>query len=53
MLTVLSIASRTVVKRPLTALSRSVDTLSAGRYDEAVLGTDGGDEIGAVARASG
>ena len=50
-LTVLSAASKAVVKTPLTGLARSVGALGAGRYDEAVPGTDGGDEIGAVARA--
>ncbi len=44
-------ASAALVKQPLTSLTRSVDKLSAGRYDEAVHGLEGGDEIGAIARA--
>jgi methyl-accepting chemotaxis protein len=47
----LFMASATLVKKPLTGLTRSVDKLSAGRYDEAVPGVEGGDEIGAIARA--
>ncbi len=47
----LFLASTTLVKRPLTGLTRSVDRLSAGQYDQAVPGVDGGDEIGAIARA--
>ena len=50
-LAALFLASATLVKKPLTGLTRSVDKLSAGRYDEAVPGIDGGDEIGAIARA--
>ncbi len=50
-LAALFLASATLVKTPLTGLTRSVDKLSAGRYDEAVPGVDGGDEIGAIARA--
>jgi methyl-accepting chemotaxis protein len=50
-LAALFLASATLVKKPLTGLTRSVDKLSAGRYDEAVPGADGGDEIGAIARA--
>ena len=50
-LAALFLASRTLVQAPLAGLTRSVDTLSAGRYDQAVPGIDGGDEIGAIARA--
>jgi methyl-accepting chemotaxis protein len=50
-LAALFFASAVLVKKPLTGLTRSVDKLSAGRYDEAVPGLDGGDEIGAIARA--
>ncbi|MET3664836.1 methyl-accepting chemotaxis protein [Caulobacter sp. 1776] len=50
-LAALFFASAALVKQPLTGLTRSVDKLSAGRYDEAVPGVDGGDEIGAIARA--
>ena len=50
-LAALFLASVTLVKTPLSGLTRSVDRLSAGRYDEAVPGVDGGDEIGAIARA--
>ncbi|WP_454717120.1 methyl-accepting chemotaxis protein [Caulobacter segnis] len=50
-LAALFFASAALVKKPLTGLTRSVDKLSAGRYDEAVPGVDGGDEIGAIARA--
>ena len=50
-LAALFLASAVLVKKPLTGLTRSVDKLSAGRYDEAVPGIDGGDEIGAIARA--
>jgi len=50
-LAALFFASAALVKTPLTGLTRSVDKLSAGRYDEAVPGVDGGDEIGAIARA--
>ncbi|MBO9708541.1 MAG: methyl-accepting chemotaxis protein [Caulobacter sp.] len=44
-------ASASLVRRPLADLTRSVDTLSAGRYDQPVPGTQGGDEIGVIARA--
>ncbi len=50
-LAALFFASAALVKKPLTGLTRSVDRLSAGRYDEPVPGIDGGDEIGAIARA--
>ena len=50
-LAALFFASAALVKKPLTGLTRSVDKLSAGRYDEAVPGVEGGDEIGAIARA--
>jgi methyl-accepting chemotaxis protein len=50
-LAALFFASATLVKRPLTGLTRTVDRLSAGRYDEPVPGIGGGDEIGAIARA--
>ncbi|MDB5456168.1 MAG: chemotaxis protein [Caulobacter sp.] len=40
-----------VVRRPLAGLTRSVTHLGAGRYDQPVAGTDGGDEIAALARA--
>jgi len=50
-LAALFFASAALVKKPLTGLTRSVDKLSAGRYDEAVPGIGGGDEIGAIARA--
>ncbi len=50
-LAALFIASRAMVRKPLAGLSRSVETLSAGRYDQPVSGTEGGDEIGDVARA--
>ena len=50
-LAALFFASATLVRKPLAGLTRSVDTLSAGRYDEAVSGIEGGDEIGAIARA--
>lgn len=47
----LAVTARAVVKKPLGGLSRSVEALSAGRYDQAVHGAEGSDEIGAVARA--
>ena len=47
----LAMTAKAVVKKPLGGLSRSVEALSAGRYDQAVHGTDSDDEIGAVARA--
>ncbi len=50
-LAALYLASRALVREPLAGLTRSVDTLSAGRYDQAVPGIEGGDEIGAIARA--
>jgi methyl-accepting chemotaxis protein len=50
-LAALFFASAALVKTPLNGLTRSVDKLSAGRYDEAVPGVEGGDEIGAIARA--
>ena len=50
-LAALFFASAVLVKKPLTSLTRTVDRLSAGRYDEAVPGVGGGDEIGAIARA--
>jgi len=50
-LAALFFASATLVKAPLAGLTRSVATLSAGRYDQAVPGIAGGDEIGAIARA--
>ncbi|OYX70591.1 MAG: chemotaxis protein [Caulobacter sp. 32-67-35] len=50
-LTALFLASSTLVRAPLAGLTRSVDSLSAGRYDQPVAGIAGGDEIGAIARA--
>jgi methyl-accepting chemotaxis protein len=50
-LAALFLASRALVRAPLAGLTRSVDSLSAGRYDQPVSGIDGGDEIGAIARA--
>jgi len=50
-LAALFFASATLVRAPLAGLTRSVDGLSAGRYDQAVPGIEGGDEIGAIARA--
>ncbi len=44
-------ASATLLRAPLAGLTRSVDSLSAGRYDQPVSGVNGGDEIGAIARA--
>ena len=39
-------ASAALVRKPLATLTRSVDALGAGRYDQSVPGVDGGDEIG-------
>ncbi|WP_425993856.1 methyl-accepting chemotaxis protein [Caulobacter sp. DWR1-3-2b1] len=50
-LAALFLASRALVRAPLAGLTRSVDSLSAGRYDQPVAGIAGGDEIGAIARA--
>ncbi|MBU4436421.1 MAG: HAMP domain-containing protein [Alphaproteobacteria bacterium] len=50
-LVALFLASATLVRAPLAGLTRSVDALSAGRYDQPVAGVAGGDEIGAIARA--
>ncbi|ALL12948.1 methyl-accepting chemotaxis protein [Caulobacter henricii] len=50
-LAALFFASTTLVRAPLAGLTRSVDSLSAGRYDQPVAGVAGGDEIGAIARA--
>ena len=50
-LAALFFASASLVRAPLAGLTRSVDTLSAGRYDQPVAGIGGGDEIGAIARA--
>ena len=47
----LFLASASLVRKPLAGLTRSVDALSAGRYDQAVPGVEGGDEIGLIARA--
>jgi len=47
----LFLASASLVRKPLAGLTRSVDALSAGQYDQAVPGIGGGDEIGAIARA--
>ena len=47
----LFLASASLVRKPLASLTRSVDALSAGHYDQAVPGVAGGDEIGAIARA--
>jgi methyl-accepting chemotaxis protein len=44
-------AVRHFVGRPLASLVSDVKTLSAGRYDEAVLGQERADETGAVATA--
>ncbi len=51
LLTALFFAVRTLVQRPLARATSSVEALSAGRYDDAVPGVDGQDELGAVARA--
>ena len=50
-LAALFFASASLVRAPLAGLTRSVDSLSAGRYDQPVSGIGGGDEIGAIARA--
>ena len=47
----LFLASASLVRKPLSGLTQSVDALSAGRYDQPVPGVTGGDEIGAIARA--
>ena len=47
----LFLASASLVRKPLAGLTRSVDALSAGHYDQAVPGVKGGDEIAAIARA--
>jgi methyl-accepting chemotaxis protein len=47
----LAMTAKAVVKKPLGGLSRSVEALSAGRYDQTVHGVESNDEIGAVARA--
>jgi len=44
-------AAGVVVRQPLNGLVRSVERLGQGRYEEAVEGVDGGDGVGAVARA--
>jgi methyl-accepting chemotaxis protein len=50
-LAALFFASAALVRAPLAGLTRSVDALSAGRYDQPVSGVAGGDEIGTIARA--
>ncbi|WP_421737308.1 methyl-accepting chemotaxis protein [Caulobacter sp.] len=50
-LAALFFASATLVRAPLAGLTRSVDGLSAGRYDQPIPGVGGGDEIGSIARA--
>ena len=47
----LAMTAKAVVRKPLGGLSRSVEALSAGRYDQTVDGAESNDEIGAVARA--
>ena len=50
-LSVLAIASRKLIARPLLGLRAAVGELAEHRYDQAVAETDRADEIGAIARA--
>jgi len=47
----LSVASGSLLRRPLNALLESVGQLGEGKYDEAVKGQDRNDEVGALARS--
>jgi methyl-accepting chemotaxis protein len=46
-----AIATNRFAARPLAAVTGAIGDLSAGQYDKPVQGGDGGDEIGAIARA--
>jgi methyl-accepting chemotaxis protein len=50
-LSVLAVASRKLIARPLLGLRAAVGELAEHRYDRAVAETDRADEIGAIARA--
>ncbi|PIB90847.1 methyl-accepting chemotaxis protein [Caulobacter sp. FWC2] len=50
-LSVLAIASRKLIAKPLLGLRASVGELAEHRYDQPVAETDRADEIGAIARA--